>query len=252
MRYVELYRFASASGQAWRYTSADSAQEFDNWTWAPLAIHRSGIEQGEELARSQLEIEVPISGELGAQALAGRLTLERVDVTVWRLAGAFQAVIWQGAISDMRPQRLAVTLVCRPLAATLRESGRVQRFSRQCRHQLYGAGCGLSRTSFQLQALVSEVVGALLTVPDISHLPSGWYVGGYLEHTSGRRYIRAHSGTQIELVAPLPGLGANQQVTLYAGCDRLRQTCHDKFDNVLRFGGFPWIPEEDPHGSTLR
>jgi hypothetical protein len=41
-------------------------------------------------------------------------------------------------------------------------------------------------------------------------------------------------------------------VKIYPGCDRTKETCNDKFSNILNYGGFAWIPAKSPFdGSSI-
>ena len=40
-----------------------------------------------------------------------------------------------------------------------------------------------------------------------------------------------------------PGMKAGDAFTVYPGCDKTRNTCLNKFNNLLRFRGFPYTPE---------
>jgi hypothetical protein len=49
-------------------------------------------------------------------------------------------------------------------------------------------------------------------------------------------------GTTLTLDAPFPpSVTLPAAVTLFAGCDHTVRTCLSKFDNVLNFGGHPYI-----------
>lgn len=41
------------------------------------------------------------------------------------------------------------------------------------------------------------------------------------------------------------------KLSLYAGCDKLNTTCNQKFSNILNFGGFPFIPNDNPFTGTI-
>jgi len=53
----------------------------------------------------------------------------------------------------------------------------------------------------------------------------------------------ANSTRTIEMLLPTPfDIAVGDSGVLYAGCDGLRTTCRDKFNNVIRFGGDPFAP----------
>ena len=54
------------------------------------------------------------------------------------------------------------------------------------------------------------------------------------------------SGREVELwQSVLPGIAAGDVVRIEAGCDKRVETCRLKFNNILNFQGFPFIPGED-------
>ena len=70
-------------------------------------------------------------------------------------------------------------------------------------------------------------------------------------------YITGHTGTQItiqrmpySLITQFEDEGAGTAISLYPGCDHTRETCKAKFDNLLNYGGFDWIPAKNPMGGS--
>lgn len=74
--------------------------------------------------------------------------------------------------------------------------------------------------------------------------------GGY------RRAIVAHDGATLTLATPLPPLALadikQRRVTLFAGCDYTMPTCKGTFNNVARFGGYPYIPIKNPFEAGVK
>lgn len=138
---------------------------------------------------------------------------------------------------------------------------------------------------FREDGLVATISpdGTTLNIPEAANKPDGWFAEGYLvlggvyTQQSGnddhvpravgnplagmqvygglRRSVVSHVGTVIKLAAPLPPgdyTGMNARVTLYAGCNGALQTCKQKFNNVARFGGYPYIPIKNPFEVGLK
>ena len=57
--------------------------------------------------------------------------------------------------------------------------------------------------------------------------------------------MTSHAGSSLTLANPC-ALAVSDAVTLYPGCARNRETCKNKFNNILNFGGWPWIPLRNP------
>lgn len=75
---------------------------------------------------------------------------------------------------------------------------------------------------------------------------TAWYLGGMVQYNGILRLIIGHTGSQITLSRPIEGIAVGESVQIYAGCNRFVYTCTEKFDNLLNFGGFPWIPTTNP------
>ena len=58
-------------------------------------------------------------------------------------------------------------------------------------------------------------------------------------------YIIKHTGDTLDLFVPIQN-DLSSPILLLAGCDKSLDTCLNKFDNISRYGGFPYIPEINP------
>lgn len=132
-------------------------------------------------------------------------------------------------------------------------------FNRTCRHKLYGPGCNVSPASF---TFAGEEVGAstdrrLITAAGLvlsGTESDGYFNDGELTFTSGLNIgimgevqLYTQSGLSIELYLPMPfDIAAGDTFTIVAGCDKRRLgNCKTKFNNVINFGGFSFIPGRD-------
>jgi uncharacterized phage protein (TIGR02218 family) len=160
----------------------------------------------------------------------------------------------------------AVTIECENIFTSLRRPGVRARYQKKCRHALYQRGCNLNDYDFAVVATATAVDGSVITVPDLadSNFDSntqgdGYFTGGMIETATGfMRYIIDHTGDQLTLITPLSELtedvndsSGDAVVTLYPGCDHTRGTCKDKFNNLVNYGGFPWIPGKNPFGNNV-
>lgn len=69
-----------------------------------------------------------------------------------------------------------------------------------------------------------------------------WLTGDNAGHTSAIvGYVDADIECSLLFPTPKP-IQVGDTATVYAGCDGLRTTCKDKFNNVLNFGGDPYAP----------
>jgi uncharacterized phage protein (TIGR02218 family) len=123
-----------------------------------------------------------------------------------------------------------------------------------CGHVLYGQGgvgelgkCGISDTNFKENGSVGTVTIPKWAFTCTTSKPDGYFDNGYMVFTSGNNnglsaIIKSHAGGTITLLFSTafvfqPG----DTFTLYAGCDHTLDTCKNKFNNVVNYGGFPHI-----------
>ncbi len=58
--------------------------------------------------------------------------------------------------------------------------------------------------------------------------------------------VKEFLDTEIALCLPMPNtVAVGHTFNIIAGCDKLKQTCLDKFNNIVNFRGFPDVPGTD-------
>lgn len=80
---------------------------------------------------------------------------------------------------------------------------------------------------------------------------SGWFDYGLWTAESGpnsgrSKEIKSYAPGQFVLQQPFfYDLVGNEDYTAVVGCNKLPTTCSTKFDNLINFGGFPFVPGQD-------
>ena len=122
-----------------------------------------------------------------------------------------------------------------------------------CRHVFGDAGCGVNLTSYTETHNVAPgsnylVIGftspSSFPVPRLAQGVLTWKTGA----NQGLSYsIRSHdSSTQITLATPiLFAPQSNDQFTVTTGCDNTMGTCSGYYNNLIHFGGEPFIPSPE-------
>lgn len=116
-----------------------------------------------------------------------------------------------------------------------------------CLHTLFDAGCGLDKTDWAVNGSVVTSGGFSAFVTDLGEA-DGYFDQGTMVFTSGAnagqiRTIRSQVGAGVSVVLPLPAEPQpGDDFTAYPGCDRTKETCAAKFDNLLRYRGFKYVP----------
>lgn len=123
-------------------------------------------------------------------------------------------------------------------------------FSRECGFELFDGNCALNKKDFSLTLLGSECEFlenfTQIKSAKIAKFKDGWFLGGYISFNNQHSYIMQHTGDTVFLMFPLKKLDKNVILYIYAGCDKLLNTCKNKFKNAINYGGFPFVPGKNP------
>ena len=270
---VEVFHF-SYQAQMWRLTSHESAVTTpDGETYTPTLIRRSNIGQSEEQASATVEISLPALHPIAQLFIAGNPS-RPVMVSVRRYHETTQvlATIFAGEISEPRYDGGECTFVCAPIRHALTRKVLNRLVTKQCAWNLYGPGCGLDHEDFNFSIdYVRDVVDPLLysvqgSTLDAQNPATGYFNGGIFRTFFGQAapnfaFIETYTYTPgpvpnktIRLMAPIrehgPGSGSNDG-HLHPGCNRTMADCEGKFNNLERFGGFPFFPLKSPFDGVI-
>jgi uncharacterized phage protein (TIGR02218 family) len=253
---TELYRFVSGL-DVYTYTSADEAIVYQSETFLPTVIRRSNPEQTENTTSRSLTLTVARDHPFAVR-FAVIVPDERTTLTIYRLhrndAANEVTVFWQGRVRSVAWSNSAAELHCESLEALLSRQGLGPRYQVTCNHMLYDTGCRVEPGNFQAQLTVAAIAGRVITAQSghLSAQPDGWYASGFLrrDFTDYRMIVR-HVGDQATVLLPYEGLKVGDQLDAFAGCNRTRNHCKEKFANLVNFGGFPFIPRKNPFETGL-
>jgi uncharacterized phage protein (TIGR02218 family) len=125
-------------------------------------------------------------------------------------------------------------------------------YTAACRKELGGqgyGGCKVDLTTIDVVGAVTSIASSL-AFTDSSRAEANDYFGwGTVEFTSGDNAglrplrVRDFSAGQFTLYEPpYYALTIGNTYVAIPGCRKRLEDCRDKFGNVLRFGGFPYVP----------
>lgn len=225
-------------------------------------LSRSKIVQGANQERKNLRVTVNGTNTF-ANLYKNVVPGQRATMTIWRLqrdeAPLFNTKqrIYQGQVMSVTyPQDgFTADINVKTLELALARNLPRYTFAGPCAHVLYGTGCEVDSSNFNVIGTVSAVDGNVITLPGAGAEADGYYINGYctpLVGVSDFRMIVDHVGDDLELLLPFPIDLVGQNVQAFSGCDRLiKGDCALKFDNVDRHGGWPFIPVKNVFASGL-
>lgn len=247
---VELYEFWGEGFYIRQTTSLDPVVVGPD-TYEPAPIARSGTTAQSELAAdSSMTIEVSPSHPIARMHLLGVPT-GKVHVRVRELQrqdGDQDLVgVYRGTVRSGASQGRIVVLNCTGIPGGLGVSGLPHGWQRTCDYQLYDEHtCKVDRPSFTLTGVATLVDGLTVEAAVFGTVPSGWLFGGIALVGGVPGLITGHDGTEITLLLPFADLRPGDEILASAACDRLRNTCRDKFNNLANHAGNPWMPIKNP------
>jgi uncharacterized phage protein (TIGR02218 family) len=258
---VDLYTFDLKNGVTMRYCNATDAVTFNGSTWlaAPAGLTRSKIRWATGVEVDSLDIDfqadasILVAGmPMLAAAVSGlfdncRVTLQRLFMKDW-LTPVDTLLLFQGNTAPAEILRMAIHLTVKSDLERLNVMIPPNVYQATCLHSLYSPGCTVKAATYRATGTATSVnanggIVAAWTQPD------GYYQMGAIKFTSGAntgltRTVKSHTGGAVYPTKAFPYPIANGDAfVITPGCDKLQNgDCKNKFNNVINFKGFPFIP----------
>jgi len=169
---------------------------------------------------------------------------------------SLNVLIAKGTLGEVRRDGTAFVAEVRGLSQALgEESGRL--YTSSCGADLGDGKCKVDLSSPTYRgagSVVAVTATSSFTASGLDTYATGWFTAGKLTFTGGAnagqsvevKAHRNHAGVRIVLWQAMPHpIAAGDTFTVTAGCDKRFATCHDRFNNIVNFRGFPHIPGND-------
>ncbi|WP_057465042.1 DUF2163 domain-containing protein [Pseudovibrio sp. POLY-S9] len=255
----------------WRLTRKDGVAF--GFTDHDLALHFAGVSFEPQTGLIPSELRASSGLAVDAQEAEGVLSSHRISesdifaglwdnarVEVWRVNWQNteeRVLMRRGSIGQIRRGKTAFVAEVRSMAHVLEQSvGRT--FQNACDAALGDSRCkvNLETSQFQATGTVTSLIGDHgFVVSGMDAFAADWFALGLLTWQSG-----GNKGRQVEisrheftsgvtivtlLEAPVQPIKVGDTFQIKAGCDKLWQTCLEKFSNGDNYRGFPHIPGND-------
>lgn len=256
---IEVYDFIVGL-TTYRWTSSEDSVTVGVNTYDPIAISRGSIISDPSDRRQPLAITVPGDNDLTVLFI-NQAPAAKVTCTVTRLQRnesptfSTKSVIYKGVVAsvsfsdDGTTAEINVQTYDGPNTATMPKFS----FLGQCNNNLYDSDCTVNPASFTTTGTASASSGNTVTVPGLNAHPDGYFNGGIAVAGGGtdKRLVLSHAGNVLTLLLPFVADPTGSSVSALAGCNHLvTGDCATKFDNVLNFAGFAWIPNLNPFSTN--
>ena len=246
----ELYKFVTA-GQTFFLTSADEPINYLGATYQPTTIHRTELEQSNEVSSGEVKVYVP-PGHPIAQLLIPYLTPSPMSLIIFggHYGDAEVLMLFSGDVSSAAIEKECEIVVYSDQYLLQRKIPK-QGYQAPCVHVFGDAGCTMNLDDFTASGIVAGIStdGLTITVAAFSGLTHG-LAGGYFRRGNDVRMIVSHAGPQIVLLSPISGLHVGDPCKGVAGCQLTYAACQS-YNNVAHFLGFDLIPITNPFTQAI-
>lgn len=258
---ADLYTFTLAGGTVLRYSAAPTALSANGFTFSlGPKFERSKTKTVIGTQVDELDIKVyPEPTDLigttpwlqaawQGQLDGALLQLERAFMPSYGNASAGTVILFGGRISDIDCSRTGIDMKCRSHLELLNIQMPRRLWQTSCTHVFGDAMCQFDRSS--MQATFACLAGSTETqiASNVTPTPPGLYVQGTIIGLTGAnagqsRTIAGMSNGVVEVkLAFLSPPLAGDAFQLLPGCDRTVGACANLFNNLVHFGGFPYVP----------
>lgn len=254
-----LIEYGDTETSYFAYTDTDVAVTFDGKVFSPTTIGREKIEASGNLDKSTLEIDITPNASV-VSLYHNQLPSQVIRLTIWQGhvddADNDFKVVWTGRIiSISRPGRFA-RINAEPISTSMRRTGLRRHYQYGCPWALYNGECGASK------AAATETVAATGVGQNYVEFADGWqgapgkskYLGGFIQWTDNNTQITqtrtilafGDNSNQLVVNGTIFGLDVGENVGVVLGCNHQMSDCADLHNNIVNFGGQPWIPKQNP------
>lgn len=264
-QYTECIKITRMDGVSFRFTAHDktlSIWETDGhvYSYVPAgAFQLTALENQSGLAVSNMDIDAIITDDHITEddLLAGKFDYANVELFIayWSNSQVGVLPLRTSWIGDLRVEGIDFRAELRGIAQKLAQVF-VETTSLECRYDFCDvhyvrSHCGLSRAAFEKTYTIQNVVSRGQFTVNIQPADYGKYGWGLATFISG-----ANAGLEMEvthndadlilLFLNMPyTIKSGDQLKLLQGCDKSYTTCKDTFNNLVNFGGEPFLAGAD-------
>ena len=252
IRVVELYEFVQAESET-LFTSSAENVSYDGKVYAATNIKRSATRQDNDIFKNGLDLTFDRKNTYALELMG-----QSVDIPIILTVRAVEYdiddeivndyIVWKGRLISIEGKENKIVVMCESVFTSLKRAGLRPRYETLCRHEVFDAGCRLNEADYLYEeTIVEKIDNHTFRIGTIGTAPDGYYTAGLITFADGStRLIIKQVGHKITISRGSTEVNVGEPVKLLPGCDKARETCRDKFDNVVNFGGWPFIPTRNP------
>lgn len=241
---AELYKI-TLGNQNYYYTSNDSDIIFNNQTYKAVSIYRH------ELSRDSLFDNAKIVCNFDLEPINLYKDFNPSISVFVTIMNTQEFQLFNGRIVNVEfnLNNGNATIFLSAVGGLLKANIPFRTYSKECDFSLFGTGCEVNKANFSVTLANNFTIsqnGLSIISDKLKEYENGFFSGGYVKYLNQHSYISNHTNDTIIIMFPLKNLHENDVIIVYAGCDKLIETCKNKFNNSKNYGGFPFIPSKNP------
>lgn len=255
---IRLYRFQVDQFKFFRFTDNDKDFFYGDEIFTAIPISSPDVANTTLLENNPYEVTLPKRCDLAEylkQYPPSFVMRAEVFMVHPETAPNDRRRVFVGKIINVSTRGAEATISCDTLDSAFRNPGLRRTYQRQCPHVLYGPACRAPKIALDLVVLPLTAGPNTLALADVPvSVNPAHYLGGQVEWpvVDGRvvrtiiQAFRDGTTLRISVAGPTGSAAPGSTVSLFKGCDRTEDSCTQRFDNILNYGGQPWIPLENP------
>ena len=268
----DLFEFSHGTN-TWYFTSSAKAVTHNNKTYLPFVKGRSGIDD-EDIDKTEVEVEFPFPLQAindFQQTFIDKIYFESVTLTILELYKNETLAIFNGRVTQPKfnTDENVMTLVCSTSETYQNRNILTRKFQKPCANKIYDRFCGLNFDDWAVSVTVTAIDGINISfrvnptpvldengdpvldvdgnpTTEIKIYPIGYFNRGLLLKNGVYTSVLSSGIDAANLYRKHKGLQVGSIIKIAPACDQTRKSCHEKFNNNLRFMGFPDIPNDNP------
>ena len=253
---ARLWKCTRLDSLVFGFTDHDSALTFDGVTYDPCSgFTASALKSAADFSIDNLELEglldsAVITGEDIEAGLWDGAAIELLEVN-WSDLTMGANVLRVGTLGEIQRDGLTYKAELRGLLFKMQITiGRI--VTPSCDAKLGDDRCGVDLEALRVSGIVTAATDNRNFTASALAGAAGYFTFGVLTWTLGANAgmsmeVRSHATggvLQLQLEMPHPIL-PDDEFTIVPGCDHSKAVCIEKFDNVVNFRGFSFVPGQD-------
>jgi uncharacterized phage protein (TIGR02218 family) len=258
--YAECIKVTRVDGNIQRFTSHDrdlSIRETDGSYYdykTADSFQITALENQIGLVVSNMDIDAILSDESISEAdiIAGLYNQANVEIFIsyWTNSEINILPLRTSWIGELQLDGTKFKADLRGIAQKLAQVF-IHTTSLECRWSFGDSRCGIDKATFTEVYTVTEVNGQGEFVANIPGIEQNLYTWGLATWVTGNNAgvsmeIINNYTTRVQLFLPMPyEIEVGDTVSLLQGCGKGYSVCNERYDNIRRFGGEPFLTGSD-------